>query len=332
LTEIAITCAVMVLVLFAGIAVVVRDGRLSRSTVAISVAETHAQRMLRTLVTQLSVARGELPHALLAADLASGEVGQVFVDSTLGFPNQGLLLVDRGTADVERVAYAALDTGTSTFRSLFRGSECTTASGHAQGASVYWSAIAQALPLAGSPPAAAYDGRATEPEGIAYFLGDGTGFSFRVPTDPAGGDDVLDRGDIRWGAVTNGNPSLTGWSALVWTPRTSISEVDLRADLNHDGDRTDVFEVGQIRVRSWDSVDSSVPATDIGLGPAVILQERCRHGGDLDGDGLDDPIFLWDPMKRRLHVRLFVLGRSTGEVPAVRRVETMIFLRNETGT
>ena len=107
-----------------------------------------------------------------------------------------------------------------------------------------------------------------------------------------------------------------------------MSEADVHRDLNGDGDRTDTFELGQIRARAWDTANPAVPASDIGLGPPVILQELCAHGRDLDGDGYDDPIFLWNPAEGRLHVRLFVLGRSKGEVPAVRKVETTIYLRN----
>jgi hypothetical protein len=60
-----------------------------------------------------------------------------------------------------------------------------------------------------------------------------------------------------------------------------------------------------------------------------VLQERCNRGGDLDGDGFDDPLFLWDPMARRLHVRIFVLGNGVEEMPLVRRVESVIYLRND---
>ncbi|MFN0008981.1 MAG: hypothetical protein ACKVXR_13850 [Planctomycetota bacterium] len=331
LTELAIVSSVMVIVLFAGIAVVLRDTRLSNSTIVIGTAETHAQRMIRKLVTHLSPARGEIPQATLTIDLSAADLASVSVDTTDGFPDQGTLLLDRGTGGMERIAYTALDSAATSFTTLTRGSECTTGVAHAAGATVLWSGTAFVVDLAGTPPASAFDGRTTEPEGLAHFIGDGTGFSYRVPTDPAGGDDVLDDGDIRWGAVVNGTPMLTGWSALVYQPRGTITEAEVNTDLNRDGDRTDTFEVGQIRARSWDSADSTVPASDIGLGPSVILQERCRRGGDLDGDGFADPIFLWDAAQRRLHVRLFVLGRSTGEVPAVRRVESMIFLRNETG-
>ena len=49
----------------------------------------------------------------------------------------------------------------------------------------------------------------------------------------------------------------------------------------------------------------------------------------MDGDGFEDPIFLWDPATRELRVRLFILGMSVDEVPIVRRVEAAQFLRNE---
>ncbi len=332
LVEITIVATILGLVLLIGFGVVVRDNRLSRSTVAIGVAETHAQQMLNALVRQLSDARGESPHAITSAALSATDTSQIAVDTTLGFPDQGILLVDRGTNSVERVLYAALTAGGTSFQTLGRGAQCTQPHPHIQGTEVLWAGLAEAISLSGSPPPSTYDGRAREPEGPVFFRGDGTGFSYRLPTDPSGGNDVLDGGNIRWGAVVGSRPTLSGWAALVFSPRGVVAEADVHTDLNHDGDESDVFDVGQIRMHTWNTADPNVPANDIGLGPPVILQERCHTGGDLDGDGFDDPIFLWEPARRRLHVRLFVLGRSSGEVPAVRKVESMIFLRNEVGT
>jgi hypothetical protein len=289
--------------------------------------------MLNKLVQELSDAEGELPHGLLGSTLGAGATGSFDVDTTLGFPDEGVLLVDRGTGSVEKIAYTSLGLGPpSSFRGLARGVQCTNPATHAPGATVFWASLAQRVDLAGSPPPSDYDGRALEPEGPSYFIGDGTGFSYRLPTDPGGGNDVIDGDTVRWGAVAGGVPRLTGWAALVFVPASLVSEAELHRDLNKDGDQTDTFEVGQIRMRTWDTADTSVPATDIGLGPPVILQELCRRGHDLDGDGYDDPIFLWNPAEGRLHVRLFVLGRSKGEVPAVRKVETTIFLRNVSKT
>jgi len=332
IVEIAIAAAVLSVILLIGFGVVVRENRLTRSTVAIAVAETQAQDMLNRLLKELADARGEMPQSLVTTAVGPGDTALCNVASTLGFPPEGLLLVDRGTASVERIFYTSLGAGRTTFEGLVRGTTCTDAHAHAQDAAVQWSGLAQVVTLTGNPPPEAYDGRANEPEGPAYFIGDGTGFSYRLPTDPAGGNDVLDGGQIRWGANAGGAPTLEGWAALVFVPRALIDEDEVHTDLNRDGDEDDLFDVGQIRARTWDTSNPGAAASDIGIGPSVILQERCRAGGDLDGDGFSDPIFLWEPAERRLHVRLFVLGRSSGSVPTVRRVETMIFLRNEVGT
>jgi prepilin-type N-terminal cleavage/methylation domain-containing protein len=328
LVELAIASAVLAIILSIGFGVVVREHRMTRATVAIGVAEVHAQDMLNRLAREIADAEGELPKALVATTIGAGDTGSLDVDTTLGFPDQGILLVERGTGSTERIAYDALGAGGASFRGLARGVQCTNAHSHPPGASVLWGSLAQVVPLSGSPPPSDYDGRALEPEGPSFFVGDGTGFSYRLPTDPDGGSDVIQGDSIRWGAVAGGAPTLTGWAALVFVPISLVSEAELHVDLNKDGDETDTFEVGQIRARAWDTANPAAPASDIGLGPAVILQELCSSGRDLDGDGFDDPIFLWNPAEGRLHVRLFVLGRSKGEVPAVRKVETTIFLRN----
>ncbi len=331
LIELLIASGILTVILLIGFGVVIRESRLTRETVAISVAETHAQDMLNALARQLADASGEMPHALVTTTLPAADTASLSVDSTIGFPDQGCLLLDRGTGSVERILYAALGPAHTSFQNLVRGAQCTTAHIHPTGAQVLWAGLAQAVALSGTPPPDAYDGRAMESGGPIYFIGDGTGFSYRVPTDPAGGNDVLQGGAIRWGANAGGHPTLTGWAALVFVPRSRIDESEIGLDLNHDGDETDVFDVGQIRGHTWDTSDPNIPASDLGLGPAVILQERCHYGGDLDGDGFADPIFLWEPTERRLDVRLFVLGRTAGEVPTVRRVESTIFLRNEAG-
>ncbi|HEV8113782.1 MAG TPA: hypothetical protein VGR31_13480 [Planctomycetota bacterium] len=331
LVEIAIAAAVLSVILLIGFGVVVRENHMASSTMAIAIAETHAQDTLNGLKRELTDARGELPHALVVTAAGAADTTSLVVDSTLGFPDQGILLVDRGTPNVERIFYSSLGPGHTSFVTLARGVQCSNAHAHPPGTSVLWAGLAQAVALTGVPPPDQYDGLARESEGPVYFVGDGTGFSYRVPTDPLGGNDVLAGGDIRWGAIAGGGPTLTGWSALVFVPRALLDESEVHADINHDGDENDLFDVGQIRARSWDTSNPAVPASDIGLGPPVILQERCHASGDLDGDGFADPIFLWEPTQRRLHVRLFVLGRSAGSVPTVRKVESTIFLRNEVG-
>jgi len=134
---------------------------------------------------------------------------------------------------------------------------------------------------------------------------------------------------LQWGHDLPGVQPLDGWACLVFVPRFTCDESSTNDDLNRDGDRVDVFDIGQIRRRVWDTTDPTAPPTDLGFGPTVVMQERDNWGGDLDGDGFDDPIFLWNRDSRRLHVRLFILGRTRTDVPIVRQVESLVFLRNE---
>ena len=329
LVEALVAGSIFALVILAAYAALSRDATLSRSSLGISVAEMRAQQMLIAVEREVAGARGASPSTTATIALSAAGTAELRVASTLGFPDRGLLLVDRGVAGIERIGYDALGPGTGSFVGLARAQQCTNASSHPAGAEVLWAALAETIVLPASPPANLYDGRALEPGGPVWFRGDGTGFSYRVPTDPAGGGAVLVDGEITWGATVEGAPTLDGWAALVYVPGGEIREAATGDDLNGDGDAEDVFDVGRIRRRTWDSSDPATPASDLGLGPNVVLQERCDWGGDLDADGFDDPIFLWDGATRRLHVRLFVLGRSVADLPIVRRVESVIFLRND---
>jgi hypothetical protein len=81
-------------------------------------------------------------------------------------------------------------------------------------------------------------------------------------------------------------------------------------------------------MRSWDATTPATDYIDVALGPPIVLQERCAWGGDLDGDGFEDPIFLWDREGGRLRARLFIMAAARKNVPQVRRVESTLFLRN----
>lgn len=329
IVELTIASAIFGMVVLGILMVTARDDQMSKSSLTIGVAETRAQQMLLALEVELAHARGAAPKAVLTQGLASGETSSIAVDSTLGFPNSGELLVDRGTGAVERIHYAHLDASHTHFLGLTRGDQCTTATGHASSADVLWGGLAEPILLQQNPAAALYDGRARENTGPVYFRGDGSGFSYRVPTDPAGGSDYLVGGEVRWGARVDDAGSASGWAALWFEPRSTYDESVTGFDLNHDGDKTDVFDIGQIKKRTWDTDDPSAVVRELGLGPSVVIQERCNWGSDLDHDGFDDPIFLWDAATRRLHVRIHVLGTSSGNAPVTRQVETTIFLRND---
>jgi hypothetical protein len=304
--------------------------RFSNSTMQITSVEDLSQQMLFRLEHELAAAAGAEPTFSLTAALAAGTVDAMAVSSTRGFPPRGELLLDRGTSLEERIGYRSLASLTS-FGELTRALACTADANHAaaNGVDHLWAGLAQPLDNQVDPGPSDYDGIALEDERRVFFRGDGTGFSFRIPVDPDGNNNPLDGDDLRWGAVVPGvGPTTDGWMALVFEPKTVFEEAQHGDDLNKDGDTRDVFDVGQIRRWAWDSTDPDA-FEDLGLGPSQILQERCNRGGDLDGDGFDDPLFLWDAEQNLLHVRLYILGASRADMPVVRKVESVLFLRNE---
>ena len=330
INEILFATTIMTVVLLASFIAMQRDTQLQRSSLSISVAEKKAQSMLYKLERELSDARGASPTATLTGALGPG-AGTADVTNTLGFPDQGFLLINRDNGAREIARYTGLG-GLTSITGLDRGQQCTSPSNHGTGDAIMWAGVAEPIPLQVNPPASQWDGQALEPTGTVFYRGLGAGFSYRVPTDPAGGTDFLDGDDLQWGETVRGTPTLDGWGAIYFNPVAVFSEPATGEDLNNDGDTLDLYDIGQIRRRTWDTANPGAGATDVGLGPTVILQEQCNWGADLDGDGFNDPMFLWDETRRTLHVRLFVIGNAPGAATIVRRVESMIFLRNIPGT
>jgi competence protein ComGC len=332
LVESVFAATLVSVVILGSIVLLSRDMEVSKRSISVQVAQNQAQTLIYALEKELSNARGERPVATLTSAVGAGTVGNLQVDSSAGFPPAGTLTIERGTQHSEHIEYSNLAGDGITLAGLTRGTDCSTATGHAQNAEVLWSGLAEVLALTGTPPPDLYDGQALESAGPVYFRGDGTGISYRMPTDPAGGHEFFADGQLQWGAVVGQQSLLTGWSALYYVPVGTYDEAQSGIDINHDGDRTDVFDIGQIHRRSWSTSDpASADSREVAIGPSVVLQEHCRHGSDLDGDGFGDPIFLWDPVSGRLHLRVFVLGRNKQGWPTVRRVESMVFLRNSAG-
>ncbi len=243
-----------------------------------------------------------------------------------GLPQSSILLLDRGMATEERVLYSTFDAGLRTVTAAERGLQCTEARAHDMGSQVLWAGPAEAIEDQSAPPAWDYDGIASERSGNLYFQGDGFALSYRVPiTQP--GDSFIQDGIITWGASVAAGSLDTGCSALTYEATTLLMEADLGQDLNGDGDQEDLFDLGHIRILSWDTEDADVKGVSVGICPNIVLQEQCNWGGDLDSDGFDDPIFLWMPDSQRLHVRLFTY-RAGDPVRPVEMVESVIYLQN----
>ena len=116
------------------------------------------------------------------------------------------------------------------------------------------------------------------------------------------------------------------WRALTFEPRALVSEASRGRDLNADGDRSDQLELGRIRLRSWPADGPADAATDQVLCAPMVLSELCRPGGDLDGDGQGDPIFLWDSQRNVLTLRFFLLAGDGVRSDSVRLFERHIDL------
>lgn len=331
LVETLFASSLVGVVILGSIILVSHDMQVSRGSIRVQVAQNQAQALIYALEKELSNARGERPVATLTNALGSGSSGTITLGSSAGFPTGGMITIDRGTPQSEHIGYLLLSPDGQTLGGLTRGASCSAPVAHAQNAEVLWSGLAELLNLSGNPPPDLYDGIALESSGPAYFRGDGTGLSYRMPIDPTGGNDYFANGQLQWGATVGQTPLLAGWCSLYYAVQGSYDEAQSGHDINHDGDTTDVFDVGQIHRSRWSTADPAGAPNDIAIGPSVVLQERCRHGSDLDGDGFADPIFLWDPVSGRLHLRLFVMGANAQGWPTVRRVESMVFLRNSDG-
>jgi type II secretory pathway pseudopilin PulG len=337
LLEVTFSAAILSIMLLAMFGVLERQTQLGRSTLATAIAENRAIEITSALRRELVGARAKRVRCILTTSLnagASGPGSLALVSTTTGFPPTGRLLFDADTADFERIGYQFLDADELQFGDLTRGLGSTGATAHTSSAAwVWWAGMA--TPIAGVP--GPNDGTAWVNGAEVPFRGDGLGFSYRVPVDAdgtGGMPDYLDGLEPAWGAITESGPAgslapnTSGWCVIVYEAREEISEASLGADLNSDGDQMDTFEIGRLRKFTWDTTDPAIPVHSQSLGAACILQERDAPAADLDGDGYEDPLFLWDADTRILSLRLFILARGLPDRPILRSIEARIFLRN----
>ncbi len=329
LLELTIAAALMTVIMASMIVGLQSEAKNLSEMATASHRERSAHVVMQRIEEALEFAAGTAPAAWLNQNMGGGD-NTVQVDSAAGFPPTGTLLIEPGTPREERVSFTGLNPVTNTFTGLVRGIHCTAPASHENGVRIYWAGGAAALDNQVGPPASQWDGQALTAEGPLFFRGDGTGFSFRVPTDPAGGTDFFDATGIRWGSKVDGDPSINGWSALAYVPTRQVAEADLQTDINGDGDQIDSFNLGQIRLQRWDSVNNNVPITDVALCPPIVAQELCNFGGDMDGDGFQDPLFLWNPSDGSLRIRLTIVSGLQNTRAVVNRIANTMYLRNGT--
>lgn len=258
------------------------------------VRHSHGLELVARLERELAEAEALVPDTFLSAPLNADGAPAVKLRSTVGFPDRGTLLVARGESGEERIVYNRIEPREDLLSGLVRGS-CGVPQSHARGTTARWAGTAEWIEDQHTPSAHEYDGVSKESFGPRYFRGDGTGIVLR-------------------GAR---------WFALRYSTVATLTEAERRFDFNGDRDFEDSFHIGSIRIRSWDP-ERPNESTEVSVCNPVVLQERCAAGSDLDGDGFEDPIFLFDPDSGLLRIRLFLLDGSPGGLPVVKRYETRV--------
>lgn len=328
LIEVTIALAVVTVILLATTAALQKEAENVTDLQRISYAERLVQDMFTKIEQRLDFAQGMDPRASLASSMSGGTTSGLDLDDAFGFPDQGTVVIDPGGANEERVRYTDLDPTIHALETLTRGERGTSAASHSAGAIVLWEGACAPIENQVSPAAGTFDGLTDDLRGNLYVRGDGVGFSYRRPVDPTGSGSFIDATGIKWGAQVGSTNTLDGCAALYYRPVAEIREADRAFDINQDGDQTDVFDLGTISDRAWDAVNNTITASEVDLVSPIILQERDAWGSDLDGDGFQDPMFLWTPDSGRLRMRLFVLMGDVQGREVVKRFETVLYLRN----
>jgi hypothetical protein len=278
------------------------------------------------VVQELRLARVVSGSSLLSSGIGAADT-ELELDSSLGFPPSGFLVLDPGSDSAELVAYGALGEDGRELRLLSRGQQGTTASAHSAGTPVFWQGTARALADQDDPDEDRFDGRALTRNGPVFYAGDGTGVAFQVPVRLGAGAGFFDaEGQATFGAVIDGAASARGVCAFCFEAAGSAQEALLALDINRDGDLEDRFDLGHLRMTLWDSADPDSAPIDAVVSPDFILQESEAYGSDLDNDGLTDPLFLLDADATLLQMRCFVLVQTRGE-PRVLQEERSVLLQ-----
>ncbi len=328
LIEVTIALAVVSVILLATSAALQKEAENVSDMQRMSYSERLIQDLFTKIEQRLDFSQGLNSETTLTTGLSTAGTSSVVLADSLGFPFEGFATIEPGTGTEEVIEFKAIDPGNEALETLVRGQRGTPAVSHPSGSPIIWEGYSYPIEDQTTPTAGSFDGQTNDLRGPLFFRGDGVGFCYRKPIDPAGTGSFIGPTGIRWGATVGGTDTEDGCSALVFRPVAQITEAGRNFDINRDGDMDDAFDVGRISDLGWNTVDPSLGTSRVDLVSPIILQEIDNYGGDMDGDGFDDPMFLWSPDSGRLRIRLFALLGDVRGREVVRRFETVIYLRN----
>lgn len=105
-------------------------------------------------------------------------------------------------------------------------------------------------------------------------------------------DEISEVGSIPWDSTEE---------AIRFRTKREIRESEIGEDLNGDGDRADRFAIGVLETEDSRGVR---PITETG----EVMLGLPSYAGDLDGDGVADPLFEVD--ERSVEIRIRLLART----------------------
>jgi hypothetical protein len=139
---------------------------------------------------------------------------------------------------------------------------------------------------------------------VVSVCADGTSLTYRLPVPAGIGQATLDdAGEVIWGVSDTTGITVGGTVTLAFVPERTLRESESGADVNGDGDQTDVFDVGRISRTSSTGARLALPRLD-------VLLANGNRGGDIDGDGTADPLFGLSPDRRTVVIRLLRTSRT----------------------
>lgn len=328
LVEMMIALTIVSIILLATAASLQREAESVGELQRLSYSERLIQDLFTKIEQRLDFSQGVNPTTTLASDLSGGGTAGFVIQETLGFPFEGTAIIEPGTAAEERVTYSSLAPGVSELAQLVRGVRGTAPTGHPANSVVLWEGVSFPIEDQVAPAAGTFDGQTDDLRGPVFYRGDGVGFTYRRPVDPAATGTFIDAGGIRWGATVGGADTTDGCACLVFSPIGVVTEAERNFDINNDGDMDDTFDLGGISDLAWNIINPALGTSSLELVSPILLQEQDNYGGDLNGDGFDDPMFLWTPDSGRLRIRLFALLGDVNGREIVKRFETVLYLRN----
>jgi type II secretory pathway pseudopilin PulG len=128
---------------------------------------------------------------------------------------------------------------------------------------------------------------------------DGTSIQYSLPVSAGESGAFLDgEGNLIWGVEDIDGVTLGGTVKLAFVQDRTLSEADAsQGDLNGDGDRADTFVLGHLTRTSSNGHRLAMPRVD-------VLLPSANKGGDVDGNGTNDPLFSVHPTRNEITVRL----------------------------